>query len=201
MCTHYTNRTSVPKLSQKLKCMKVNKSGKKNAHDKLKRLQDHFRHQQHKSFIHCYSVRISKLSWSNSTSAKWYVRKLPSHCNFPVVYILTGNAFYILKAKNLRHRCLLGLKGRFYHSCQPPKFTCRDMLLYTCATPTSLPTLTSKFSNKTKIMGVVEIWIVSLVALSCSIVSRPHPPKGGKGLGTLVLILGSASSAIIWLFA
>ena len=52
------------------------------------------------------------------------------------------------------------------HSCQPPEFTGRDMLLYACATPTSRPTPTSKFSNKTKIMGVVEIWIVSLAALS-----------------------------------
>ena len=42
------------------------------------------------------------------------------------------------------------------YSCQPPEFTYRDML----------PKPTSKFSNKTIIMGVVEIWIVSLVALS-----------------------------------
>ena len=52
------------------------------------------------------------------------------------------------------------------HSCQPPEFPCRDMLLYVCATPISLPTPTSTFSNKTKIMGMVEIWIVSLAALS-----------------------------------
>ena len=52
------------------------------------------------------------------------------------------------------------------HSCQPLEFTGRDMLFYACATTTSRPTPTSKFSNKTKIMGVVEIWIVSLAALS-----------------------------------
>ena len=79
LCAHIIPTVQVYQiLSQKLKYMKVNKSGKRNAYDKLKRLQDHFRHQQHKSFIHCYSVIVSRASPSYAKRRRgWRARLIP----------------------------------------------------------------------------------------------------------------------------